>query len=283
LFASFRVAVSCWVEATPSARLADGGVTVTVATGTGLTVITGVDALGADPLVAVMTAVPTLAAVSVTVAPLGVLTELAALSERTAGLLDTQFTVRPARVLPDASFGVAVNCWDCPSMVGVVGADRATEATAASTVSGALPLFPPLVAVMFATPPASAVTTPVPDRVATEVLSEVQVTVRPVSTLLLASSSVALACDVCPAIMGVGVSETVTVATGTSETVTVEVPLWPSLVAVIVAVPIVVPAVTNPVSETAATAGLLDCQVTSRVRTTWCASSRTAVSCSLPP
>jgi len=103
------VAVSCWVDVTPRARLTEDGATVTVATGTGVTVISGVDALGADSLVAVMIAVPTPAAVSVTDAPLAVLTELAALTERIAGLLDTQFTVRPASAVPPASFGIAVS------------------------------------------------------------------------------------------------------------------------------------------------------------------------------
>ena len=91
--------------------------------------ITGVDAVGADSLEAVMMAVPTLAAVSVTVAPLGALTELEALSERTAGLLDTQFTVRPVSALPNPSLGIAVNCCACPSTIGVVGADSTIEAT----------------------------------------------------------------------------------------------------------------------------------------------------------
>jgi hypothetical protein len=109
-FASLGVAVSCWVELTPRARVAEAGFTVTVATGIGLTVITGVDAPGADSLVAVIIAVPTPAAVTPIVAPLEELTELAALTERTAGLLETQFTVRPMRAVPFASFGLAVSC-----------------------------------------------------------------------------------------------------------------------------------------------------------------------------
>jgi hypothetical protein len=72
--------------------------------------MTGDETLGADSLLAVMIAVPTPAAVRVIVAPLAVLTELAALTERTLGLLDTQFTVRPANVPPLPSFGTAVSC-----------------------------------------------------------------------------------------------------------------------------------------------------------------------------
>src|SRR5207302_66719 len=56
---------------------------------------------------------------------------------------------------------------------------------------------------------------------------------------------------------------TVTAATGTGVTVTVAVPLCPSLVAVIVALPIVTP-VTRPVVETLATAEALDAHVTVR-------------------
>jgi hypothetical protein len=49
-------AESCCVA--PTTIVAKLGVTVTVATGTGLTVITGVNALGANSLVAVIVAVP---------------------------------------------------------------------------------------------------------------------------------------------------------------------------------------------------------------------------------
>jgi hypothetical protein len=57
-FESFNWAASCCVGVIPRTRLAEGGVTVTVATGTGLTVITGVVALGAVSLDAVIVAVP---------------------------------------------------------------------------------------------------------------------------------------------------------------------------------------------------------------------------------
>jgi len=109
-FPSFRVAVNCWVEVMPSANVAVAGLTTTVETGTGFTVITGVDAPGADSLLAVIVAVPTPVAVMVIVAPLGPLIELAELTESTAGLLETQLTVRPVRIFPFASFGVAVSC-----------------------------------------------------------------------------------------------------------------------------------------------------------------------------
>jgi hypothetical protein len=108
-FASFVTAVSCCVGVIPRMRFAVDGLTVTVATGTGLTVITGVVALGAASLDAVIVAVPTPAAVIVMVAPLDVLTELAALTVNTPVLLELQFTVRPDTLFPLASFGVAVS------------------------------------------------------------------------------------------------------------------------------------------------------------------------------
>jgi len=106
--ASRSVAVSCWVGVTPRTRLTADGLSVTVDTGTGTTLTRGVVALGADSLVAVIVAVPGLTAVSVTVAPLDALTELDALTASTPGLLEIQFTVRPASVAPLPSFGVAV-------------------------------------------------------------------------------------------------------------------------------------------------------------------------------
>jgi len=82
---------------------------VTVATGTGFTVTGGVVALGADSLVAVIVAVPAPVAVTVIVAPVDVLTEVAALTVNTAVLLETQLTVRPLKIAPPASLGTAVS------------------------------------------------------------------------------------------------------------------------------------------------------------------------------
>jgi len=134
-----------------------------------------------------------------------------------------------------------------PIIIGVVGADTVTVATAAGvTVTDALPVFPSLVAVMFAVPALTAVTSPVvDDTVATPALSELHVTVRPVSPRPFASSSVAVACVVCIALIELEASDTVTVATGACVTVIVALPLWPSLVAVMLAVPTAT-AVTTP-------------------------------------
>jgi hypothetical protein len=58
-------------------------------------------------------------------------------------------------------------------------------------------------------------------------------------------------------------SETVTVATGASVTVMLALPVLPSLVAVMLAVPTAIP-VTTPCGETMATVVLLELQVTAR-------------------
>ena len=101
-----------------------------------------------------------------------------------------------------------------------------TVATGACvTVMVALPVFPSLVAVMVAVPTPIPETTPCPSTVATALLSEDHVTVRPVSVLPLASSVVAVACDVPTAVIDVGLRPTVTVATGAADTVIEALPL----------------------------------------------------------
>jgi hypothetical protein len=159
-----------------------------------------------------------------------------------------------------------------------------TVATAAGvTVIVALPLFPSLVAVMLAVPTAIPVTTPEGETVATAVLLEFQVIDRPVRIALLESNVVAVACDVPTAVIEVGRSETVTDATGTGVTVIADVPLFPSLVAVMVAVPSA-PAVTSPLTSTVAIVTSLDVQATTRpVKTLLAASRVTAVSCVVEP
>jgi len=89
------------------------------------------------------------------------------------------------------------------------------------------------------------------------------VTARPVSTLPAESFVTAVSCTVDPIFTLAGDGVTVTVATGTIVTVMVEVPLFPSLVAVIVADPAAT-AVTSPLAETVATPLALLDQVTAR-------------------
>jgi len=106
-------------------------------------------------------------------------------------------------------------------------------------------------------PGATAVATPVLDTVATVVLSELQTMFRPLNAPPFASSVTALARAVSTAVIVLGANVTATVATGTGTTVTTAVPFFPSLVAVIVAAP-GVSAVTTPVADTEATAGLFE-------------------------
>jgi len=186
-------AVSCCVA--PTWMVADGGLTVTELTGGGITVIDGVVAVTAS-LVAEIVAEPRPTAVRVIVAPLPVLTELAALTDRTAVLLELQVTVRPESALPPASLGVAVSCSVAPTIIGVVTEERPTDATGAGlTVIELVPLCPSLVAVIVTGPPAlTAVTRPFASTVATEGAAEVQVMLRPVRTLFDASLVSAVSC-----------------------------------------------------------------------------------------
>src|SRR6266516_2893487 len=125
----------------------------------------------------------------------------------------------------------------------------------AVTVMLALPLCPSLVAVIVAEPAVTPLTSPLPFTVATDVLLLAHVTTRPVSGLPLASFGVAVSCAVCPTCTLAGDGLTVTEATGTCTTVMADVPLCPSLVAVIVAEPATFP-VTSPLGLTMATAVL---------------------------
>src|SRR5438445_286780 len=153
----------------------------------------------------------------------------------------------------------------------------------AVTVIVAVPFFPSLVAVIVAAPAATPVTTPLPFTVATAVLPLAQVTTRPASGFPLASLAVAVSCTVCPTGRLAVAGLTATDATGTAVTVIPAVPLWPSLVAVMVAAPAATP-VTSPLPFTVATAVLLLPQVTTRPASGFpLASFGVAVSCAVCP
>jgi hypothetical protein len=151
------------------------------------------------------------------------------------------------------------------------------------TVIAAVPLLPSLVAVIVADPAATAVTRPLDETRAIEVLELDHVTVLPVSVTPLASFVVAVSCTVCPTFtLAVG-GETLTVATGTTAaaTVTADVPLFPSLVAVIVAEPAATPE-TRPVDDTVAIDVLeLDQVIVRPVSVLLFASFVVAVSCTV--
>src|SRR5438094_1909250 len=146
----------------------------------------------------------------------------------------------------------------------------------------AVPLWPSLVAVMATGPPAATpVTSPLPFTLAIALLLDCHVIVRPVNGLPVASFGVAVSWTVPPvgtlAVAGV----TVTDATGTAVTVMADVPLLPSLVAVMVAEPAPLP-VTSPLELTPATDVLFDDHVTTRpVRMFPLASLSVAVSCTV--
>src|SRR5438105_1879173 len=84
----------------------------------------------------------------------------------------------------------------------------------AATVTTDVPLMPSAVAVIVAAPAAMPVTTPLPLAVATPAALVAQLTNRPLSTLPLASFSVALSCTVCPTATLAVAGLTVTDATG---------------------------------------------------------------------
>src|SRR5256885_2103733 len=274
--ASLGVAVSCTV--CPTGTLADDGVTVTEATGTG-TLVTVMVAVPLFPsLVAVIVAEP---------APRPVTSPLPLTRAIVVSSL-AQVTPLPDSGLPFASLGVALSCTVCPTGTLADDGVTVTEATGTGTlvtVMVAVPLFPSLVAVIVAEPAPRPVTSPLPLTRAIVVSSLAQVTTLPDSGLPFASLGVALSCTVCPTGTLADDGVTVTDATGTCARVTVmvAVPLFPSLVAVIVAVPAPL-AVTNPVRVTVATVVSLDDQVTVRPESGLpLASFGVAVSCTVCP
>src|SRR5438132_1134515 len=226
--ASFGVAVSCTVW--PACTDAEGGVTSTDATGTGVTVIAEVPLL--PSLVAVIVAVP---GVTPDTSPL-------LLTVATAVLELDHVTVRPESGFPPASLGVAVSCTVWPACTDAEGGVTSTVATGTFvTVTDEVPLLPSLVAVIVAVPGVTPDTSPLLLTVATAGLELDHVTVRPESGFPPASLGVPVSCTVWPACTDAEGGVTSTDATGTGVTVIVEVPLLPSLVAVIVADPRVTP------------------------------------------
>src|SRR5258708_18985381 len=137
--------------------------------------------------------------------------------------------------------------------------------TAAVIVTAALPLCPSLAAVIVAAPAVTPVTKPLPFTAATAGALLAHVTTRPERALPLASLGVAVSCTVWPTPTLAVAGDTATEATGagTAATDTSAAPLWPSLVALIMAPPTATP-VTTPLLSTVATAGALLAHVTTR-------------------
>src|SRR5437773_8616427 len=181
-----------------------------------------------------------------------------------AALLVPHVTTRPLSGLPWASFGVAVSCVVAPAVRLAIAGLTVTEATGTLvTVMADVPLCPSLVAVIVAEPAATPVTNPLAETVAAAALLVAQVTTRPLRAVPFASFGVAVNWVVAPTVTPAAVGLIVTEATGTLVTVMAEVPLCPSLVAVIVAEPAATP-VTNPLADTVAMAALLVAHVTAR-------------------
>src|SRR6266566_1243664 len=132
-------------------------------------------------------------------------------------------------------------------------------------------------------PAATPVTSPLALTVAAVVLLLNHVIARPVRTFPAESFVVAVSCTVPPTAMLPLAGLTVTEATGTRATVMLAVPLFPSLVAVMVAEPVALP-VTSPLEITvAAVVLLLDQAIARPVRTFPAESFVVALSCFVAP
>jgi len=196
-------------------------------------------------LVAVIVAEPAATAVT---------TPLAETVATPVALLD-HVTVRPVRTLLAESVVVALSCVLPPTRRATEAGVTATDETGTMvTVMAAVPVLPSLVAVMVAEPAATAATTPLAETDATPGALLDHVTGRPFRMLLAESFVVALSCTDVPTRRLALAGKTLTVATGTADTVTLELPLCPSLVAVIVTVPRAT-ALTRPSTVTDATLG----------------------------
>src|SRR5438132_271490 len=203
----------------------------------------------------------------------------------TGVLLLAHVTERPVRMLPLASRRVAVSCCVCPAgPLAEAGLTVADATGTPLTVMLAVPLWPSLVAVMVTDPAVTPVTSPLLLTVAIVLSLDDQLIARPVKGLPLASRGVAVSCTVPVIAMFAALGDTVTAATGATVTVTVAVPLWPSLVAVIVTGPPAATPLTSPLPFTVAIVLSLDCQVMTRpVNGLPFASRGVAVSCTVCP
>src|SRR5262245_13683462 len=170
---------------------------------------------------------PSLVALIVVVPPATPVTRPVDDTDAVLGATDAQVTIRPVRMFPCASFGVAVSCTVPPRGTFDDAGVPSTDATAPEfdvTVMLALPLIPSLVAVIVAAPTATPVTRPVADTVANWGALLDQVFVRPSSGSPTASFVVAVSCSVVPTGTSAVAGLTSTDATGTTG------PAWPALI-----------------------------------------------------
>src|SRR2546428_1006329 len=123
------------------------------------------------------------------------------------------------------------------------------------TITVTLPVFPSLVAVIVAEPAVTPVTSPLPSTVATPVVPLTQLIVRPLSGVPFASFGVAVSCTVWVTGTLADAGLTLTDAPGATVTVMFDVPLLPSLLAVIIAQPAGTPLPRPPPSDLPTPAG----------------------------
>src|SRR5207249_1701005 len=200
------------------------------------------------------------------------------------GALDTHATVRPVSGLPLASLSVAVSCTVPPTgMVAEAGLTATVATGTMVTVIVAVLVFVSLVAVIVAEPAATPVTSPLLVTVATAGALLDQVTTRPLKVLPALSFAVALSWVVAPTSTPAEAGLIARDATGTFVTVIAAVPLFVSLVAMIVVVPGARPVI-NPVASTLATVGAELLQVKARpTRVSPRESRARALSCTVRP
>jgi hypothetical protein len=247
---SRTVAVSATVWVTSKFLL--GGATVTLPTGIFVTVIVEIPLL------------PSLVALTVAVPGATPVTKPLELTVAIVGSLEPHVTTRPVNTPPMESSVAAASCVVADTRMPALGGETTTEATGTSeTVIVLVPLFVSLVAVIVAVPGATAVTRPAVDTVATAGLLEPHVTTRSVTIVPTLSLTVAVRATDWVTKSDLAGGATVTLPTGIFVTVMVDVPLLPSLVAVIVTVPGTTPA-TKPVELTVAIVGSLEPHVTAR-------------------
>jgi hypothetical protein len=176
----------------------------------------------------------------------------------------TPATVTALFAAPAAKFAPVIVAE--PPGTSVVGAMDVMDGCAVpagdATKTVAVPLIPSLSAVIVAEPAATAVTLPVESTLATAVALELQVTFRPVSTVPFRSLSDTASETDSPAWREPLGAVSVTLATADGVTVIVAVPILPSTVALIVAVPAAIAVTTPDVASTAATATFEELQTT---------------------
>jgi hypothetical protein len=217
---------------------------------------------------------PSLVAVIVAVPGAAAVTTPPAETVAAAGLFDTHVTTRSVTTFPAESVTVTPRVKVCVANIDFVAGDTTTLATGiAVTLTVAVPLLPSLVAVIVAEPTATPVTTPAFTAAIAPLLDD-QLIGRFVTTLPNESFTVAVSVAVLLVRMLTDAGDSVTVATGTWVTVTVVVPDFPSLVAVMITLPGPTP-VTIPVEETTAWFELLVDHVTTRSVTRLPLTSRT--------